>query len=230
MNLVPTADIGIASETQLQSLDFVEVEALRLIDEILRCEPVFSDLDDASLSSVSSPEIRHLLRTKNGALALSGALALFGCGSNSATPMHFSYYNKWHARSDYGLSPSDDIFAADIFGDLLVAKKGAVFRLDGETGEHVALGGIDVLLQQPLSEIAEELGGTLGRERFAGRSIGMDPLRLLPTFPFMMQQHIRGEFFETPLTRAVDLKHRLFVACRGAPEGAGIDCGFWRAS
>jgi hypothetical protein len=206
-----------------------EVEALRLIDEILRCEPIFGGLDEAALSSVATPQVRTLLRAKNGALALSGALAVFGCSGDPTAPMHVTRYKKWPARADYDLNPADDIFASDIFGDLLFARDGVAFRLDGETGEHARLGGIDDLLHQPLSEIAEELGGSLGREHFARRAIGMDPLRLLPTLPFMMQQHVRGEFFETPLSRAIELKHRLFVACRSAPEGARIDCGFWQA-
>lgn len=200
---------------------------MRLIDEIMRCAPIFDELDETFLASLVSPQIRTVLEGKNGTLALSGALALFGCGLDQAAPMHFSRYRTWPARVDYGLHPEDEIFAADIFGDLLFARNGAALRLDGETGEHVLIGDIDDFLNKQLDEIAEELGGKLGREHFANRAIGSDPLRLLPTFPFIMRQHVRGESFETPLTRAVAIKHRLFQACRNAPEGNGIDCAFW---
>lgn len=201
---------------------------MRLLDEIMRCEPVFDGVDEVSLASLASPQLRALLRAKNGALALSGALVLFGCGRDETAPMHISRYRKWPGRADYDLQRNDDIFGADVFGDLLFSRNGAAYRLDGETGEHVAMGDLDAVLNQQLSEIAEELGGKLGRVHFANRSIGADPLRLLPTYPFTMQEHVRGEFFETPLRRAIDLKHRLFVACRDAPEGSGIDCSFWR--
>ncbi|MEQ1810764.1 MAG: hypothetical protein ABL889_12610 [Terricaulis sp.] len=201
---------------------------MRLLDEIMRCAPVFDRLDEASLANLSSPQLRALIRTKNGALALSGALALFGCGRDASAPMHIARYRNWCARADYGLQSDDDVFGADVFGDLLFSRNGAAFRLDGETGDHVEIGMLDVVLNQQLSEIAEELGGNLGRERFANRGIGADPLRLLPTYPFMMKEHVRGEFFETPLSHAIDLKHRLFVASRDAPEVAGIDCSFWR--
>lgn len=195
----------------------------------MRCAAVFDDLDGTALSSLTSPQVRTLIRAKNGALALSGAFAMFGCGRDLSAPMNISRYQAWTARSDYGLGPSDDIFGADIFGDLLFVRHNVAFRLDGETGDQVAIGDITDVLDRQLSEIAEELGGNLGRERFAHRVIGQDPLRLLPTFPFMMQQHVRGEFFETPLTRAIELKHQLFCACRDAPDGAGVDCAFWRA-
>jgi hypothetical protein len=202
---------------------------LRLIDEILRCASVFDRLGDHSAPPFATPQLRALLRAKNGTLALSGALVLFGWDRDATMPMDITHYADWIGRVDYGLQSSDEIFGADIFGDLLFARSGAVYRLDGETGDHVLIGDIDTFLNQPLSEIAEELGGTLGREHFADRAIGEDPLRLLPNYPFMMKEHVRGEFFETPLTRAVDLKYRLFTSCRNAPEGAGIDCTFWRA-
>jgi hypothetical protein len=99
---------------------------------------------------------------------------------------------------------------------------------EGETGEHVRLGDLSSFFDRQLSDAARELGGTLGREHFAHRVLGWDPLRLLPTLPFMMQHHVRGEFFETPLWRALALKQRLFLAYRDVPNGAEIDCSFWR--
>jgi hypothetical protein len=201
---------------------------MRLIEEIERCVPAFDYPDEPLIEAITSPEIRALVRRKNGALALSGALVLFGCGGDQRSPLHFSRYQAWAGRTDYGIEPTDDIFGADIFGDLLFARAGAVFRLDGELGEHVRLGDLSSFFDRQLSDIAEELGGKLGREHFAHRVLGLDPLRLLPTLPFMMRQHVRGEFFETPLWRALVLKHRLFVACRDAPNGAEIDCSFWR--
>jgi len=218
------ADVGLVVHTLLHSGG----GGLRLIDEIMRCAPLFDRVDEVSLSSITTPRVRALLRAKNGTLALSGALVLFGCGPDPSAPVHISRYKDWQARGDYCLKNGDQIFAADIFGDLRFVRDDAVYRLDGETGDHVLLGEFDVLLNQQLSAIAEELGGKLGREHFANRGIGTDPLRLLPTRPFMMQEHVRGEFFEVPLTRAIDLKHRLFIACRDDPEGGGIDCSFWR--
>lgn len=204
-------------------------EKLKLIDEIDRCAAFFDDLDEASLSAITAPEIRAVIRRKNGALALSGAFVLFGCGGDHGAPLHIARYRRWSAREDYGLETTDDVFGADIFGDLLFARSGVVFRLDGELGEHVRLGETCAFFEQSRADITEALGGHLGREHFAGRAIGIDPLRLLPTAPFTTSQHVTGAFFEAPLTRALALKHRLLLACRGVPEGAGVDCSFWRA-
>ena len=201
---------------------------MRLIDEILRCDAVFDPPSAASLSSLP-PEITHLVRSKNGALALSGALLVFGCLDGPPTPMSLSFYQEWAARADYCLNRNDHVFGADVFGDLLFVRNREAFRLDGETGERVSLGSFDQLWEQPLSAIADEFGGALGRERLAGRAIGSDPLRLLPTIPFMLQDSVRCALFEAPLTRALELKHRLFLTSRGAPDGAFINYGFWRA-
>lgn len=202
---------------------------LKLIDEIDRCPAVFDDLDAESLSAITAPEIRAVVRRKNGALALSGALVLFGSGADLGSPLHLARYQTWTARADYGLEATDDVFGADVFGDLLFARSGGVYRLDGELGDHVRLGETREFFELPRADIVEALGGHLGRERFTGRVIGPDPLRLLPTAPFMTSQHIAGAFFEAPLTRALALKHRLFLACRDSAEGAAIDCSFWRA-
>ena len=51
---------------------------MRLIEEIERSAPAFDYLDEPSIEAITSPEIRALVRRKNGALALSGALVLFG--------------------------------------------------------------------------------------------------------------------------------------------------------
>lgn len=201
---------------------------MRLIDEIMRCTPVFAGVDEAALASIGAPQVRALLRSKNGTLALSGGLVVFGCGRDLGAPMNVARWKAWPARRDYGLQASDDIFAADVFGDLLFARDGVVFRLDGEMGDHVEVLAFESFLNAELKDIAEDLGGPLARQHFANRAIGDDPLRLLPSMPFMMKEHERGGFFETPLTRAIELKYRLFRACRDAPDGAGIDCAFWR--
>jgi hypothetical protein len=49
---------------------------MRLIEEIERCVPAFDYPDEPLIEAITSPEIRALVRRKNGALALSGALVI----------------------------------------------------------------------------------------------------------------------------------------------------------
>ncbi len=202
---------------------------MKLIEEIERRPELFGEINAVKLAAVVDPELADLLSRKNGALALSGALVFFGVGDDPAHPVDRRCYQAWEGREDYGLSPADEVFGVDIFGDLLFANGGEAFRLDGELGDRVPLGRLTSWLGQDRSDAAEELGGRLARERFGGRVIGEDPLRMLPTFPFMMKEFVPGEFFETPLSRAIGLKLRLFRLCQNAPEGTGMDCSFWRA-
>jgi hypothetical protein len=43
---------------------------MRLIEEIERCVPAFDYPDEPLIEAITSPEIRALVRRKNGALAL----------------------------------------------------------------------------------------------------------------------------------------------------------------
>jgi hypothetical protein len=199
---------------------------MNLIAEIGRCPAIFQPATTEHLNAIPTPGQRAIIRRKNGTLALSGALIVFGLGS-SGHPLDARTYQTGPWRADYGLRDHDAILGADIFGDFLFLRGTDLFRLDGEQGEQVALGNLEDFLNSDASMVAENLGGNLARTKFAGRTLGVDPLRLLPTHPFMMKENAPGEFFELPLGSALRLKHRLFLACRSAPEGAAIDCSFW---
>lgn len=202
---------------------------MKLVDEIERCAAAFGEPSAEALSSIRNPELKTLIARTNSVLALSGAFVLFGIGDDPMHPLDLRGYRNWPGRGDYGLLLTDEVFGADIFGDLMFLRGADAFRLNGEMGEHVPLGAFSAWLEQDRSEAAEELGGNLARDRFGGQVIGEDPLRLLPIFPFMMKEFVAGEFFETPLSRAVDLKLRLFRLCRDTPDGEGVDCSFWKA-
>jgi hypothetical protein len=199
---------------------------MNLIAEIGRCPAIFHPATTEGLNAIPSAGQRAIIRRKNGTLALSGALVVFGLGSKGL-PLDARTYQSGLWRVDYGLQDDDAILGADIFGDLLFLRGTDVFRLDGEQGEQIALGDLEEFLSSDVSVVAENLGGNLARTKFAGQPLGADPLRLLPTYPFMMKENVPREFFEVPLSLALRLKHRLFLTCQSAPEGAAVDCSFW---
>jgi hypothetical protein len=200
---------------------------MNLREEIGRCAPFFEPIGTQASKVVADPVLTALLERTNATLALSGALVLFGLGHDPAHPLDLRCYRAWGGRGEYGLLPDDEIFGADIFGDLLFVRRGDAFRLDGEGGELDPLGPIAAWIEKERRDVAGEVGGNLAGERFAGRVFGEDPLRLLPVRPFMTNEFIEGQFFETPLSNALAIKRRCYRLCRDAPEGAKVDFSFW---
>lgn len=166
---------------------------------------------------------------RNGFFALSGALIGFGRGAPGG-PLDIEWYRGgWAHRSSYGeLREADLVFGCDIFADLLFMRDRAVFRLDGETGDciHVA-DSAEAFAAFTTHEAAELLGGNLARKHFAGRFLDVDPVRLLPSAPFVTAGGDHHSFLEVPLTVALRRKATLKRKLTGVSDGAVIDLTFW---
>lgn len=202
---------------------------MTLADEIERQTSLFAVATRADAGSDEEVYQREISRGRNGFFAMSGAFIGFGRGT-SGGPMDLDWYRtQWTQRACYSeLRDADFVFGCDIFADLLFMREGAVLRLDGETGDCVRVASSpDAFAAMTLEQASELLGGNLARQYFGGRYLDEDPMRLLPTAPFVTAGGDYHSFLTVPLTVALRRKAVLSQKLVGLPDGAGVDLTFW---
>ena len=169
------------------------------------------------------------LRGRNGVVALSGALICFGI-SPRIGPLDLRWYSQfWADRAVYkNIVATDMIFGCDVFGDLLFVRSGSIFRLDSELGEVEHLfktvtrfGLISV------REASELFGGVPARGAFSGIELGEDPLRLMPSVPFVVSGDRHDNYRSVPLTSLLRKKALLSVEIQNLRDGSVIDLSYW---
>jgi hypothetical protein len=171
----------------------------------------------------------HICQAKNGIVALSGALICFGLNPDGG-PLDLRWYqSQWRERSVYeNLRTSDFIFGCDVFGDLLFERGGALYRLDGESGDVDRLhNDIRKIGDMSLQEAAELFGGAPAKEAFAASVLGMDPFRLMPVTPFLMAGGIPHSHRMVKLTTILGKKAELAKRVQHLGDGETVDLSFW---
>ena len=201
-----------------------------LADEINAQLGIFAPARVADTSSEAALYWASVSHGRNGFGALSGAFICFGHAPNSG-PLDLAWYGSvWPERHLYRkLELADFIFGCDVFADLWFLRGEAIYRLEGETGDAIlVLNDARELGALAIDEAAEMFGGSIAREHFAGKNLGMDPLRLLPSIPFVIAGGDKREFHAVPLSEALRKKAQLCQQIDGMSDGEAIDLTFWR--
>lgn len=203
---------------------------ISLADEFRRLPSIFTP--SAAISDLgirNSKTWSSFCLGKNGVVAISGALVCFGLGPK-VTPVDLRWYKyHWKQRSYYkNIFEFDFVLGCDVFGDLLFEREGALFRLDGESGDiECLLDNIEEFGAMSLSDAADLFGGRPAKLAFAGCYLGDDLIRLMPQPPFLIAGETAHSHRIIDLPTLLEKKAKLAKNVENLNDGDTLDLSFW---